>query len=264
MNTKVKNENFIVIQGYMINELNLKGNELLIYAIITGFSQDEGQVFSGSLQYLAEWTNSTKQSVIKCLKSLIEKGHINKNEKFLNGVKFCEYYSTKFNGVVNKVEWGGKQSLIGGSKQSLTNNIDINNIEDNINNKIENIYTPIQEKKKDEELLKEEFDKLWELYPKKVGKEKSFTKYKKYRTSKGNDYCTYEEVFNGLERYLKYVKQNSWYSPADGSTWFNNKRWNDEYNIKEDDVPEWFDKKIEPTINLDSQRELEDLVKGFR
>ena len=27
MNTKVKNENFIVIQGYMLNEMKLKGNE---------------------------------------------------------------------------------------------------------------------------------------------------------------------------------------------------------------------------------------------
>lgn len=142
MTGKVKNENFIVIQGYMINDLELKGNELLIYAIINGFSQEEGQVFSGSLQYLAEWTNSTKQGVIKNLKSLIDKGYIGKNEKFINGVKFCEYYSTKFNGVLNKVEQGIKQSLTGGIKQSLPNNIDINNIDNKINNNIDNKYSP--------------------------------------------------------------------------------------------------------------------------
>lgn len=130
MNTKVKNDNFIVIQGYMINDLNLKGNELLIYAIINGFSQEEGQVYSGSLQYLAEWTNSTKQGIIKNLKSLIDKGIIGKNEKFINGVKFCEYYTTKFNG-------GIKQSLMGGIKQSLPNNIDIYNINNNIDIKKE-------------------------------------------------------------------------------------------------------------------------------
>lgn len=129
---KVLNQNYIIIQGWMINELNLKGNELIIYAIIHGFSQIENQKFTGSLQYLAEWTNSTKQGVIKCLKSLIEKKLIIKEDKIINGVKFCEYYTTKFNGVLNKVEWGGKQSLIGGIKQSLPNNIDIYNIEDNI------------------------------------------------------------------------------------------------------------------------------------
>lgn len=131
---EIKNENFITIQGWMINDLNLKGNELLIYAIIFGFSQVENQVFNGGLQYLANWTNSSKQGVLKNLKSLTEKGYICKNEKIINNVKFCEYYTTKFNGVLNKVEWGGKQSLTGGIKQSLTNNININNINNNINN----------------------------------------------------------------------------------------------------------------------------------
>lgn len=143
MGDKLKNENFITIQGWMINELQLKGNELIIYALIYGFSQAENQVFNGSLQYLAEWTNSTKQGVIKNLKSLIEKGFVGKNEKYINGVKFCEYYATKFNGVLNKVEQGGKQSLIGGIKQSLPNNIVSNNIDNNINN---NIYCPANQK----------------------------------------------------------------------------------------------------------------------
>ena len=133
MKSKVVNENYIVIQGWMIKKLNLKGNELMIYAIIYGFSQLDEQRFTGSLQYLADWTNSTKQSVIKCLKSLINKNLIIKIEdKTTHNVKFCEYYTTKFNGVVNKVDGGSKQSLIGGSKQSLTNNININNIKNNI------------------------------------------------------------------------------------------------------------------------------------
>ena len=106
MSDKIKNENYVLIQGWMINELKLKGNELLIYALIYGFSQAENQTFTGSLQYLSEWTNSTKQGVIKNLKSLIDKNYIVKNERYINNVKFCEYYSTKFNGVLNKVEWG--------------------------------------------------------------------------------------------------------------------------------------------------------------
>lgn len=120
---KVNRDNYIVVQGWMVTELGLKGSELIIYALIYGFSQAENQVFSGSLQYLADWTNCTKQGVIKTLKSLIEKGYIAKNEKLINNVKFCEYYSTKFNRVLNKVEYP--------IKQSLPNNID-DNIEDNI------------------------------------------------------------------------------------------------------------------------------------
>lgn len=65
----------------MVKKLNLKGNELLIYAIIFGFSQTENTSYTGGLNYLCEWTNSTKQGVIKNLKSLEEKGLIIKSEK---------------------------------------------------------------------------------------------------------------------------------------------------------------------------------------
>lgn len=129
--SKVKDENYIHLPGWAVTRLGLKGNELLVYSIIYGFSQDGETRFTGSLQYLADWTNSTKQSCIKCLKSLAEKGYITKYEKIVNGVKFCEYQAVKPKFmVVNKVEQGSKQSLTGGIKQSLPNILD-NNILDN-------------------------------------------------------------------------------------------------------------------------------------
>lgn len=120
--------------------------------------------------------------------------------------------------------------------------------------------------KNDDEILKEEFEKLWKLYPKKVGKDKSYTKYKKYRTSKNKDeYCTYEEVLSGLEKYLDYIKVNTWYSPKDGSTWFNNRSWNDEYNIKKESMPEWFNKEIKKEVASTQERnELEQLLAEYR
>lgn len=126
--SKVKRGNHIVIQGFMLTDLHLKGNELLIYACIYGFSQAENQVFNGSLRYLADWTNSTKQGVLKCLKSLEEKQYIGKKEKYINGVKYCEYYATEFNTLLNKVDGGGQQSLTGGGQQSLPNNKCNNNL----------------------------------------------------------------------------------------------------------------------------------------
>ena len=130
--SKVNKENYIALQGWMISDLKLKGNELIIYACIYGFSQAENQVFNGGLQYLADWTNSTKQGVIKCLKSLIAKGFIEKKETMLNGIKFCEYRATKLNELLNKVECLDKQSLIDGDKQSLTNNKEPDNLTEKI------------------------------------------------------------------------------------------------------------------------------------
>jgi DNA-binding MarR family transcriptional regulator len=119
----VTGDNFITIQGWMVTDLKLKGNELIIYAAIYGFSQAANQAFKGSLQYLADWTNSTKQGVIKALKSLVEKGLIDKKESVINGVKFCEYAALQRNMVLNKVERGIKQSL----PNNIADNIDYNN-----------------------------------------------------------------------------------------------------------------------------------------
>lgn len=156
---KIKNENYVVVQGWMVSELGLKGNSLLIYAIIYGFSQTEGQVFNGGLQYLADWTNSTKQGVMNCLKKLMELGLIERNEKIINGVKFVEYYAKKLDGVLNKVAWGGKKSLMG-IKQSLPNNIN-NNINNNIINnkesKKEKTFDEIFDEKNIEGRLKDTF-----------------------------------------------------------------------------------------------------------
>lgn len=138
MESKVKQENFIVVQGWMITELQLKGNELLVYAIIYGFSQAENQVFTGSLQYLADWTLTSKQTVITSLKSLIEKELIVKTEKIVNGVKFCEYYSKNLNGVYQNFEQGYSKNLNEGSQNFLPNNITIYNSKDNIKNNISN------------------------------------------------------------------------------------------------------------------------------
>lgn len=122
----IKNENYIVIQGFMLNELKLKGNELIIYAIIYGFSQTEDTKFTGSLKYLADCTGTSKQTVISCLKSLVDKGLVIKEVEEKNGVKFNTYLTPSKNFLI-----GGVKIFKWGSQKILPNNID-NNI---INNK---------------------------------------------------------------------------------------------------------------------------------
>lgn len=140
--SSIKDGSYINIQSFMVTDLGLKGNELLVYAIIYGFSQAEGTYFNGSIQYLADWTNSTRQGIIKNIKSLIDKGLIEKVGE--NQQKQINYY--KANKGVNKVDQStkftptSKQSLqgestefTGTSKQSLHNNI-YNKLDNNINN----------------------------------------------------------------------------------------------------------------------------------
>lgn len=128
MESLVKNDNYVLIQGWMLNELGLKNNELLVYAIIHGFSQTNGTEFNGSLQYLANWCNCTKRNIIKCLNSLIEKKFIIKSESYMNGIKFCSY---RINHDILNPKGGGEKSSPGGEKSSP------NNIDNNINNNID-------------------------------------------------------------------------------------------------------------------------------
>jgi len=87
----IRDENFVCIQGWMINQLNLKGNDLLIYALIYGFTQDGQNWFEGSRQYIADWCNATKSGVQKNLQNLCAKGMIIKEDVVINNVKFCKY-----------------------------------------------------------------------------------------------------------------------------------------------------------------------------
>ena len=153
--SSIKDGSYINIQSFMVTELELKGNELLVYAIIYGFSQTNGTYFTGSTQYLADWTNSTRQGIVKNLKSLMEKGLIEK----VGENQQINYYKAlrPVNKVNQSTEFTCKQSLQGESteftgtcKQSLHNNI-IDNIDNNIIEREEGV-APVEKLKETENI----------------------------------------------------------------------------------------------------------------
>ena len=130
----MENTDFLNIQGWMINELNLKGNELIIYALIYGFTKDGVSEFRGSRQYMAEWTNSSVRSVQNVVNSLVNKGMIEKNNHI------NKYGSLETSGykAINVPKLSSEKSssplekkVHEGSEKSSHNNID-NNISNNI------------------------------------------------------------------------------------------------------------------------------------
>lgn len=132
-NSKVKDDNFFLVAGWMLNRLNLKGVALQIFAIIYGFSQDGEGSFTGSLQYLCDFTNTSKHTVIKALKELVEKNYVTKTENIINGVQFNTYKTNAL--VVQKLHWGSaetapggsEESTLGGSAETAPNNISFDN-----------------------------------------------------------------------------------------------------------------------------------------
>lgn len=253
MSGEVNSENYIVIQGWMINELDIKGNELIVYAIIYGFSQIEGQVFNGSLQYLANWTKSTKQGVTKNLKSLVEKGYIVKKDKYINGVKFCEYYATKFKGVCNKVEQGIQQSLIPPMQQSLTNNISLDNT-NNINNNKKEIkkeyLSPLGEFE-NILLTKEELNKLKDKIPNYQDKIDDLSIYLENNPKK--KYASHYATI--LTWYRKEQKEKAEKPKTNASNSYK----------RQEIVPDWMNKETKSELmNPKELKELEEEFKQFK
>ena len=81
---------FTILQE--MREMGLKGNELIVFAVINGFSQNGNGSFHGSLAALQEMCGiSSRHTIIDILKSLMDKGLINKTEVILNGVKNISY-----------------------------------------------------------------------------------------------------------------------------------------------------------------------------
>lgn len=148
----VKDENYVTVQGWMLSKLGLKGNSLLIYALIYGFCQDGSSCYNGSLEYIQEWTNSTRQGVIKALKQLQENGLIIKEQCLPNNKYYIvDNIVNKVTVEVNKVYKEDENS----GKQSLQN---INNI--NINNNIDNKYNKDKELQDKIDLIIKYFNKV--------------------------------------------------------------------------------------------------------
>ena len=130
----MKNNNYFTVMGWMVNELNLSGNTLNVYALIYGFSQDGDSYFSGSLKYIGESVGITRRNAIRILTDLESKGLIFKQQTQTdnhfnhNTYKAVLLGSDKMSlGSDKIVEGGDKMSLGGSDKMSPNINIYNNN-----------------------------------------------------------------------------------------------------------------------------------------
>lgn len=221
--SRIKDENYYQISGFMIKRLGLKGVPLSVYAIIYGFTQDGETEFKGSLQYLCDFCGGvSKPTIIKALKDLTQSGYILRREEFVNGVQFNRYKANL--PLLKNLYYGIKENTAEvvknfeqGSKETLPNNISDNNT---LNNKRD---------------ISAEFETLWKLYPRKLGKEKA----KEYYAKAAKSGVTFEQVEKGIKAYCQQIKAEKTELAfiKHGSTWFNGKCWNDEYTTAPEEKP---------------------------
>lgn len=94
-------------------------------------------------------------------------------------------------------------------------------------------------------ILKNEFEDLWSMYPKKRGKKEAFEIYCKYRKATDETYITKDDVEDGIEGYNRYIKA---YGIEDkyikyGSTFFKERSWEDDYIVENNKISfmDWFE-----------------------
>lgn len=111
----------------MINDLNLTGNKLNIYALIHGFSRVEGCYFTGSLSYISKTLKLNKRTIIRLLKELVDEGLIIREDKSVNNLSLVRY----------KVN----QNATGGDEVSATGDDYLSSEDDNLYTDPVTIYT---------------------------------------------------------------------------------------------------------------------------
>ncbi len=81
-------KNFTVIEDWMYN-LGLSSNELLIFATIYSFNQNDDAAFSGRFEYFVKRLHIARRTVIRTIQNLIHKNLIVKDKGILNGQYSC-------------------------------------------------------------------------------------------------------------------------------------------------------------------------------
>jgi hypothetical protein len=200
--------------------------------------------------YTAEGLKWSEAKVRRAKKELMRLGLVEDVQQKVNGkVTGC---FIKLNYIIkqetihhtNDFSQGGNESnhpydfsqggVVHGVENLQTNALSSDNINalnaDNINALSSNtIASKTNAKKKiDLKELEKDFEEVWKIYPKKQGKEnakRAYIKARKAGTSK-------LDIISGLLRYIEFIKANRTEDRyiKHGSTWFNQKCWDDEYS----------------------------------
>jgi hypothetical protein len=233
---KFENSNYITIQGWMINELKLKGNELLLYAIVFGFTQQTNEWYHGSLNYIMSALGcNSKNTVVNTLQSLINKNYVLKENYVKNNVKYCRY---KANPEVY-------QFLVWGIPNFGTNN---------------NIYIKENNNISNDILLKEK--------TKKSSKNKPFIP---PTLEEVEEYCKNRNNNVDAKKFWDYYNDSNW-TDQQGKQVKNWKQkmignWEEDKKEEKDEPinPEWMNKEIKKQeANEEERKELEKMIRGIK
>lgn len=193
---------------------SLKPNEKLLYGEITALANKHGYCWSEN-KYFAQLYNVKKGTVSGWIANLEKNGYIKTKLIYQKNSKQVSQRRIYINDIGYTIKTG--EGMREKSKEELsTTRSNITRV--NINHETHSLAT-----------LTDNFEKLWALYPRKLGsKKKAFASYKKAIKEGTTD----KEIQDGIVAYKRWLKEAKWLNPAYGDTWFNNQRWNNDYEAE--------------------------------
>ena len=240
-----KNDNYTIMSNYHLRERNMSLKAKGLLSVILSLPSDWDYSIAG----LVAISKENETAVKSALNELKRFGYLKvtkhmPNETESGRIEYAyDIYEQPSQSVAKEnlmLEKQGIENLALENHGQLNTNKTITN--NKITNNKENNDQPA--KPSDQELLIE-FEDLWHIYPRKQGKAKALAAYKRARKA-GVDKTT---VLDGISRYNAQITANKTKEKyiMQGSTWFNGKRWEDEYtgqqirpNSKQDQIDdEW-------------------------
>ena len=217
---------FLNIPAEVAHDPRFKSDKsILLFGEIFSMLNVTGSFFMSNKEMAKRIRAKSEKTVQNCLSELEKLGYIKreiitdkKSGKVVGRGRITSPYCNSF--------MGGVTDYVGGRNEIHRGGVTDYAIKEQYNKSSNNNV---------QKQLEEDFEKLWKLYPKKSGKPKAFSAYKR-AIKKG---VTNKKIQTGIVKYLTQIKVQGTTKEyiKNGSTWFNQECWNDEYNLGQEKSP---------------------------
>lgn len=195
----------------------------LLYSEITALSNKNGCCWAGD-QYFMGLYKVSQATIQRWLTSLEKNGYIDRTVKYKDGSKKIEKRYIRINAypILKNENTYTQKCEYPILKNEQENNTSINNINTRASSTLES-----------------DFEKLWKLYPKKIGKKPALAAYKRVISRKKNP-ATNRQIQDGIVAYRQLINSKGTEKRfvKDGSTFFNQESWNDYLEVVKEERDE--------------------------
>ena len=223
-----KNRNYTTIHNEFLKrkDLSWKAKGIMTYLLslpddwVVNLDEIKRNATDGESSFRSGW------------KELVSAGYVSRQPVRDEKTKKIDYWETVIKESVSESKSHNVENHNVGIHQVGNHKVDNRKLQSTKELSTNKLITNIQKEHQpsdDGQSISERFEVLWKEYPRKEGKKKAFASYKRALKNGVTD----EEIMEGLEKYNQYIKKEKTDRKyiAHGSTWFNENRWQDEYDV---------------------------------